>query len=216
MKLRLKVSAGKEEEKRVASCLCRNDMADGELVEACALPVSNDGAPITILTFDPSEELIFSASGSGMVYAHLIPSMELYSAFQADVNNAGTPAVGMFPNPFGLAALTHDAVRFFSKGGLPLGEIVLDELAGAACGCMIASSSAAQLAVSVYGSEGPALSILDLNIACVTTSISLDAPATLARLEHQTNLLCLAGADGTVATYDVRAGGGVTASNIEN
>lgn len=177
-----------------------------ELVEACAIPVTADGAPLTLTCFDPSEELVWSASGSGMIYSHMVPSMELYSAFHAD-QARGSPAIGLFPNPFGLCLLTHDAVRFYSKGGCPLGNVVRDELAGASCGCLMPSASAAQLAVCAYGTTRPALSILDLTTAQVTASLELETPATLARLCRPLNLLCLAGSDGTVSTYDVRAGG---------
>ena len=198
-----------------------------ELVEACAVPVTADAAPITLSAFDPSEELVWSASGSGMIYSHCVPSIELYSAFRADVH--GAPALGLFPNPFGLVALTHDAVRFFSKGGVSHGDIVRcasprlspllllsfaplpaslhpahpsplrlsqvrPELSGAACGCLLASSASTQLAVAAFGNDNPSLSLLDLNTTQITASLKLEAPATLARLEPHSSLVCLSGA----------------------
>ena len=176
--------------------------------EGCALPVDNDGAALNLCAFDPSEELVWSASGSGMVYSHIVPSIELYSAFRPDTVNF-SPAVGLFPNPFGVVCLTHDAVRFYSKGGMALGEIRREELTGIACGCLMSSQSSSTLAVSAYGLEGnAALSIVDLSTATIKASLPLDAgPATIARHEPHSNLLCVSGADGTVLAYDVRGSG---------
>ena len=55
-----------------------------EFSEACVLPLTDDGAPISMTLFDPSEELIWSVSGSGMIYSHMLPTAEPYSAFRAD------------------------------------------------------------------------------------------------------------------------------------
>ena len=178
-----------------------------EYNEACVLPLTTDGAPIAMSLFDPSEELIWSASGSGMIYSHLLPTAEPYSAFRVD-ESGGSPALGLFPNPFGLIALTHDTVRFFTKGGLSQAEVRLEQLQGNTCGCLTPSSSSARLAiVSAYNPEAPTLSLLDLTTATIATSLAIDMPATLARYEQHSSLLLLSGADGSVSAYDLRAGG---------
>ena len=175
-------------------------------VEACVLPL--DGAPIALSCFDPSEELVWSASGSGMVYSHLLPTLEPYSAFRCD--ESMTPAVGLYPNPYGIIVLTHDAVNFFSKGGISQGPPVRrDELAGATCGCLVPSASSTRLAVvSAFDPQAPSLALLDLNNqAAVASTLSLEAPYTMALYDASSSLLCLSGADGSVAAYDLRASG---------
>ena len=148
---------------------------------------------------------MWSASGSGMIYSHVLPTMQPYSAFHCDA--AGTPAIGIFPNPYGLIALTHDAVRFFSKGGMVQATVRDEGLAAAACGCLIPTATSMRLAVvSELDPSQPSLSMLDLNTAAVATTLPIDGPATLMHYEPQTSLLCLSGADGTISTYDVRAG----------
>ena len=162
---------------------------------------------MSISCFDPAEELVWSASGSGMIYSHLLPTVEPYSAFRTDEN--GSPALGLFPNPYGLISLTHDAVHFFNKGGLAQGPAVkLPELTGNTCGCLMPAASSTRLAiVSAYDSQAPTLSLFDLNTATVSTSLKLDAVHTLARFDPSSNLVCVAGADGTVSAYDVRGSG---------
>ena len=83
------------------------------------IEASRDGAPIHLAVFDPTEELLWSASQGGMVYSHLMPTGEPYSAFGADEQ---MPVVALFPHPFGVITLNHDRVRFFSKGGMKLQE----------------------------------------------------------------------------------------------
>ena len=85
------------------------------------IEASRDGAPIHLAVFDPTEELLWSASQAGMVYSHLLPTAEPYSAFRADEQ---MPVVALFPHPFGVITLNHDRVRFFSKGGMKLQEAV--------------------------------------------------------------------------------------------
>lgn len=85
------------------------------------IEASRDGAPIHLAVFDPTEELLWSASQGGMVYSHLMPTGEPYSAFGADEQ---MPVVALFPHPFGVITLNHDRVRFFSKGGMKLQEAV--------------------------------------------------------------------------------------------
>ena len=46
------------------------------------IEASRDGAPIHLTAFDPTEELLWSASQAGMVYSHLLPTAEPYSARQ--------------------------------------------------------------------------------------------------------------------------------------
>lgn len=172
------------------------------------LPTDALGAPLSLACFDPAEELVWSASGSGMIYSHLLPTVEPYSAFRTD--EAGSPALGLFPNPFGLIALTHDAVCFFSKGGMSQGPPVkLPELAGATCGCLVTSSSSSRLGiVSVFDPQKPTLSLLDLNTATVSATLAIDGAHTLARFDPSSNLVCVTGADGTISAYDVRGNGG--------
>ena len=43
-----------------------------------------DEAPISLTAFDPSEELVWSASEMGMVFSHTMPNAEPYSAFRLD------------------------------------------------------------------------------------------------------------------------------------
>ena len=142
-----------------------------------------------------------------MIYSHVLPILEPFSAFRCD--ESMTPAVGLYPNPFGIIALTQDAVHFFSKGGVSQGPPVRhDELTGATCGCLVPSSSSTQLAVvSAFNPQAPSLALLDLNTAAVASTISLEAPHTMALFDASSSLLCLSGADGTVAAYDLRASG---------
>ena len=91
---------------------------------------SSRGAPIHLAAFDPAEELLWSASQAGMVYSHLMPTAEPYSAFRAEEQ---MPVVALLPHPFGVITLNHDRVRFFSKGGMRLQE-VKDEKLQAVCG----------------------------------------------------------------------------------
>ena len=44
-------------------------------IDAC-----REGAPIHLTVFDPTEELLWSASQAGMVCSHLLPTAEPYSA----------------------------------------------------------------------------------------------------------------------------------------
>ena len=181
--------------------------------EASCFPVTNDGAPLTCAVCDTSEELVWSASGSGMIYSHLLPTAEPYSAFRMDVN--GTPPLGIFPTPYGLIALAHDAAHFFAKGGLRQAEVRLEELLGATCGCLVPGNSTSHLAVvsDNQSTEAPShslaaqLSLLDLNTAAIASTLELEAPASIARYEPRMSLLCLSGIDGSVSTYDLRAGG---------
>ena len=85
------------------------------------IEASRDGAPLHLAVFDPTEELLWTASQAGMVYSHLLPTAEPYSAFRADEQ---MPVVALFPHPFGVITLNHDRVRFFSKGGMKLQEAV--------------------------------------------------------------------------------------------
>jgi hypothetical protein len=180
-----------------------------EFAEGCCLPLTEatTGGPLTLTSFDPSEELIWSASGAGMVYSHLLPTAEPYSAFRIDA--AHTPPLGIFPNPFGLVALTHDAVRIFSKGGMQHAEVRRDAMLGATCGCLCPSHSSTKLAVvAQYDPDAETqLSLLDLGTAEIASSVTLDSAATLARYEPRSSLLCLSGRDGTVRSYDMRAAG---------
>lgn len=84
-----------------------------DLVELGTIQVAE--APLHLAHFDPTEELLWTASQAGMVYAHHMPSGEPHVAFPAD--GRGTPCVGLFPYPFGLVTLGFECVRFFSKGG---------------------------------------------------------------------------------------------------
>ena len=68
-----------------------------------------------------------------MVYSHMAGQSTLFSLRPDTVNFS--PAVGLFPNPFGVVCLTHDAVRFYSKGGMAP-QIRAEELTGIACGCL--------------------------------------------------------------------------------
>lgn len=175
--------------------------------EACAIPVAADGAPLASCQFDQSEELIWSVSGSGMIYSHIVPTVEPYTAFRMDNEPTASPPVGIFPNPYGLIALAHDGVHFFTKGGLRQADVRLDSLQGVTCGCLIASTSSTRLGVVASAEpDTPRLLLLDLGTAAVTTSIDIDSAATLARYEPRSSLLCLSGADGVVSTYDLRAG----------
>ena len=180
-----------------------------EFSEACVLPLTNDGAPISMTLFDPSEELIWSVSGSGMIYSHMLPTAEPYSAFRADAAG-GAPVLGLFPNPYGVIALMPDSVRFFAKGGMQQADVRLPELQENTCGCLTSSSSSAKLAiVSAFNPVQPTLSLLDLTTATITArlQLSLDAPPSLARYDEQMRVLLLSGADGNVSAYDLRAGG---------
>ena len=62
--------------------------------------------PLHLVQFDPSEELLWTASQAGFVYAHHMPSGEPYAAFPLD--GRGSPSVGIFPYPFGLISLSFD------------------------------------------------------------------------------------------------------------
>jgi len=69
-------------------------------------------APLHLIEFDPSEELLWTGSQAGMVCAHHMPSGDIHVAFAG-----GSPSVGLFPYPYGLVTLNYDSVRFYSKGG---------------------------------------------------------------------------------------------------
>ena len=71
---------------------------------------SSRGAPIHLAAFDPAEELLWSASQAGMVYSHLMPTAEPYSAFRAEEQ---MPVVALLPHPFGVITLNHDRVQGF-------------------------------------------------------------------------------------------------------
>ena len=96
------------------------------------IEASRDGAPIHLAVFDPTEELLWSASQAGMVYSHLLPTAEPYSAFRADEQ---MPVVALFPHPFGVITPNHDRVRFFSWAALrnPSGSSSALELRGRPC-----------------------------------------------------------------------------------
>jgi hypothetical protein len=84
-----------------------------DLVELGTIEVAE--APLHLAHFDPTEELLWTASQAGMVYAHHMPSGDPHVAFPNDTT--GAPCVGLFPYPFGLMTLGFDCVRFISKGG---------------------------------------------------------------------------------------------------
>lgn len=102
-------------------CRCPHSAAMESYATVGTIEASRDGAPIHLAVFDPTEELLWSASQAGMVYSHLLPTAEPYSAFRADEQ---MPVVALFPHPFGVITLNHDRVRFFSKGGMKLQEAV--------------------------------------------------------------------------------------------
>ena len=170
------------------------------------LPLDPDGAPITHACFDPTEELVWCASGSGMIYSHMLPMVEPYSAFRCDPRSGAVPT-GIFPNPYGLIAVSQAGVHFFTKGGMKVSDVELPEVLCATCGCLLPSQSRLAV-VSTYEPSKPCLTVLDLNSAQVATKLDLDVPATLARYDPHASMICLSGGDGTVAVFDVRAGRG--------
>ena len=110
--------------KRKVSALqraARSQLAMESYATVGTIEASRDGAPLHLAVFDPTEELLWTASQAGMVYSHLLPTAEPYSAFRADEQ---MPVVALFPHPFGVITLNHDRVRFFSKGGMKLQEAV--------------------------------------------------------------------------------------------
>ena len=163
---------------------------------------SSRGAPIHLAAFDPAEELLWSASQAGMVYSHLMPTAEPYSAFRAEEQ---MPVVALLPHPFGVITLNHDRVRFFSKGGMRLQEVKDEKLQAVCGGALVAGKSAPYLACAMAPPDAPpALGLLDLNTAELSSVVPLEAPASIVRFAPALGLLCLAGADGRVALYDVR------------
>ena len=162
----------------------------------------SDGAPIHLAAFDPSEELLWSAS-QGMVYGHLMPSGEAYAAFRADDE---MPVVGIYPHPFGVIALTHNRVRFFGKGGMRMQEAQDEQLGGVCAGTFVAGDTAPYLACAMAPREGtkPTMGLVDLNTATMASVVQLESPASVMCYEPSLRVLCAGGADGTVSLFDVR------------
>ena len=78
--------------------------------------LETNGLPLSTVAFDPAEELMWCANSTGQVASFTLPTGELYSSFHVD--DVPAPAAGVFPYPYGVVAVAHDAVRFFAKGGL--------------------------------------------------------------------------------------------------
>ena len=159
-----------------------------------------NGSPVPLAVFDPSEELHWCAAEDGMVHSHVLPTFEPYSTFALDKDH--TPAIGIFPNAYGLIALTHDCLHFFGKGGLRQAELRCDELLGVTCGCLAQVGSGSLLAAAT-ALETPTLSLVDITSGQVTSQLVLDAPASIARFEPRSSLICLAG-DDRIRLFDVR------------
>ena len=172
----------------------------GDMYEMGMLQLANE-VPITLTAFDPSEELVWSASQSGMIFSHTLPGAEPYSAFHID--KAMTPALGIFPNPYGLIAIAHDRVCFYEKGGLMQADVRLEQILGVTCGAL--SPSGAQLALCT-ALERPRISMFDVSSAQISASIELNSPASIARFEPRSSILCVGGTDDTIAVFDVRSG----------
>jgi len=154
------------------------------------IEASRDGAPIHLAVFDPTEELLWSASQAGMVYSHLLPTAEPYSAFRADEQ---MPVVALFPHPFGVITLNHDRVRFFSKGGMKLQEATDSRLAAVCGGALYPPSSnkgAPHLACAMAPRDGPpVLGLLDMHTAKLASVVPMEAPASVVRFAPAVNLL---------------------------
>lgn len=172
----------------------------GSFYEMGQLPLA-EGSPVVLSAFDPSEELIWSATQHGTIFSHLLPDALPYSAFPLDKTRS--PAVGIFPNPYGLMALSHDCVHFFSKGGVPQVEVHNNDLFGATCGCLAPMSASTMLAIGT-SYETPSLLMLDVQTGQVVSNRPLDSPPSTARYEPLSSLVCLGCADGTIAVFDVR------------
>ena len=162
----------------------------------------SDGAPIHLAAFDPSEELLWSAS-QGMVYGHLMPSGEAYAAFCADDE---MPIVGIYPHPFGVIALTHNRVRFFGKGGMRMQEARDEQLGGVCAGTFVAGDTAPYLACAMAPTHGgkPSLGLVDLNTARMASVVQLESTVSVMCYEPSLHALIAGGADGTVSIFDVR------------
>ena len=144
-----------------------------------------------------------------MVYSHLMPTGEPHVAFRPE-RIRPTPVVGAFPYQYGIIALTYDAVRFFSKGGVMQAEVSHPELEGVCAGVLATSARPPTLAmVTAPENDGGAgscarLCLLDLMTSKMSSSLDLERPATIVRFEPFGNLLILGGTDGTILTYDMR------------
>ena len=171
-------------------------------------------APVPLVAFDPAEELVWCASQAGFITSHLLPSAAPYSRFRTDAR--ATPAAALFPYGFGVIALTHDAVRFFDKGGMQQADVRTDDILGACGGAMATAAGKDCLAISSVSpkTSEPALHVLDLTTSAVASSLTLEQPVGhLVRSEPRSAILAAAGADGTIRLFDLRSGAKPTSSH---
>ncbi|EOD31589.1 hypothetical protein EMIHUDRAFT_231780 [Emiliania huxleyi CCMP1516] len=167
-------------------------------------------APLHLVGFDPGEELLWSASQAGMVYAHLMLSGAPHVAFRTD--REMSPAVAVFPHSSGLVTLTYAAAHFISRGGVELAEVRHESLGVLSAGVMCASGRTPAVALCGAGTadgtegSGPSLALMDLSTAQLTVQLPLEIVPTVARWEGRSGLLVLGGGDGLARVFDVRSG----------
>lgn len=174
------------------------DWCEVDLITCCKSRTEN----ITCLSFDSSQELLWTGYDTGRIQSHQPPSLNLHSAFFAQ--NTGIRAIQALPN--GIITLA-DGFRFHTKGGVLKYQSDYPSLYDLSCMTYYTPNNL------VTFSGGPRSIVCNFDLTTGTVveerefeqSLINSQPATITHMKRSPRKICCGLSNGMINVHDSRS-----------